>query len=102
MKLLSVSMLAVSAVAYKIGVISDIHTNPLYDATIDDKDECWSTGTNLAKKPMALARYGCDPSPEFIDMIFQRFNESFGEMDVILLTGDMVGHDMDPERDEFS
>jgi hypothetical protein len=50
----------------RIGVISDIHLNPYYDATASVDENCWSTATSKESDVWPLARYGCDPSPELV------------------------------------
>ena len=102
MKVFASALLYASATAFKVGLISDMHLNPYYDSTIDVADDCWSSGSTKADDVMALARYGCDPSAEFVEMVFQRFNEAFGEVDVMLVTGDFTGHDIDPHREDYT
>lgn len=35
-------------------------------------------------------------------MVLQRFKDAFGQVDFILMPGDMVGHGIDPHREEFT
>ena len=39
-----------------------------------------------------MGRYGCDPPTVLIEHMLTRFNEKFGEQDVILITGDFAAH----------
>ena len=59
--------LLVSTYGLSVGVISDMHTNLLYDSTIDASDDCWSSGNTKAETPSAWGRFGCDPSQELVD-----------------------------------
>ena len=86
------SLLAASCYGLTVGVISDMHTNLLYDATVDPADKCWSSGSSQAETPAAWARIGCDPSADLVDAMLQRMSETYGKPDVLLVTVDFVNH----------
>ena len=88
------------AYALKVGVISDMHTNLYYDADATDESNCWSTSGIVANSSSPWARFGCDPSSDLVDAMLQRYNEKFGKPDVLLVTGDHVGHGMSLDRGE--
>ena len=62
----------------RVGVISDLHTNTMFDANsaassnqvyVNENsvsDNCWATGP-LAEQPSPWARYGCDPSADLVE-----------------------------------
>ena len=39
-----------------------------------------------------IGRYGRDSPPILIETMLERINDKFGELDVILVTGDFIGH----------
>ena len=86
----------------KVGVISDMHTNTLYDPNIDPTDHCWSTGTAQASDRSSWARVGCDPSIDLVDAMLNRYVEKFGTPDVLLVTGDLICHNVSPDRGQGS
>ena len=45
------NLLVASSYGVTVGIISDMHTNLLYDPTIDASDDCWSTKSTLAESP---------------------------------------------------
>ena len=47
-----------------------------------------------------LARFDCDPSSTLVDYMLTRFTESFGSVDVLLVTGDHVAHELAPDLGE--
>ena len=47
-----------------------------------------------------LARFDCDPSSTLVDYMLTRFTESFGSVDVLLVTGDHVAHKVAPHLGE--
>lgn len=66
------SLLIVAATAYKIGVISDPHYNPLYDPNGASDNNC--TGPSSKSSDYApLGRYGCDMGPDMFDILLTRF-----------------------------
>ena len=60
-------LLLASVYGLSVGVISDMHTNLLYDPTVDSSDKCWSSGNKQADSPSAWGRFGCDPSVDLVD-----------------------------------
>ena len=94
------SLLAASCYGLTVGVISDMHTNLLYDATVDPADKCWSSGSSQAETPAAWARIGCDPSADLVDAMLQRMSETYGKPDVLLVTGDFVNHGISLHRED--
>lgn len=95
-------MIAAAAVGFtasqalKVGVISDMHTNLDYDswASLDDNCAAWSSTKEGSQAP--LGRIGCDPSLTLVDYMCQRFNEVFGDVDVVLVPGDLIEHSIAP------
>lgn len=92
-----------SSTATKIGLISDIHYNLNYDP---DSSKNYCTSSNLESyrtnvDPVAnLGRYGCDSNTDLIKTMLQRFNEKFGKVDVLLVTGDHAAHSVSAEDDD--
>jgi hypothetical protein len=63
-----------------------------YSPTIGEDDRCFSTGTTVDPVYAPLSRYGSDANEELVRSMYQRFNIKFGKVDVILISGDHVGH----------
>ena len=78
----------------KVGIVSDMHMNLDYDAMGGDDDNCTSSFEGQEMAP--LARFDCDPSSTLVDYMLTRFTESFGSVDVLLVTGDHVAHKVAP------
>ena len=91
-----IALAAVGTSALKVGVISDLHVNKSY-ALYGGTDNCWE-GVDMHEEPSAWARYGCDPSAEFVDAMLRHFVETFGQPDILLVNGDNVAHHIDVER----
>ena len=91
-----VALAAVETSALKVGVISDLHVNQKY-ALYGKTDNCWE-GVEMHDEPSPWARYGCDPSAEFVDAMLQHYVETFGKPDILLVNGDNVAHHIDVER----
>jgi hypothetical protein len=82
----------------KIGVISDSHFNTAYNP-YSSASMC--TGTEVSEEVVApLGRYGCDPSSELLDLMYNKFTESFGKVDVILIPGDSAAHKVAASHDD--
>ena len=47
-----------------------------------------------------IGRYGCDSPPILIETMLARMSEKFGNLDVILITGDFSGHHIAMRSDE--
>ena len=75
-------------------MISDLHTNLAYNSAGDDSDNCIS---DAGGQSAPLAQFGCDPSSTLVDYMLTRFTESFGTVDVLVVTGDHVAHDIAPD-----
>ena len=86
----------------KVGVISDMHTNTLYEPDVSASAKCWNTSTSEASDHSPWARYGCDPSIDLVDAMLKRFNEKFGKPDILLVSGDHICHGISPHRDEVT
>ena len=95
------AMLAGSAHALKVGVISDMHINMRYQPDGTGDDNC-ATGGGKADNYSPLAKYECDPSQQMAEYMVQRFVEAFGDVDVILAPGDAIAHGLAPDHDEES
>ena len=90
--------------ATKIGLISDLHYNLNYNPD-SSKDSCTSSSSFNSYEangdPVAnLGRYGCDANTDLIRTMLQRFNEKFGKVDVLLVTGDHTAHGVSAEEDD--
>ena len=86
---------ATSCYGLRVGVVSDFHTMLAYDSQVSDADDCKPGGAK-ASEIAPIGRINCDPSPTLVDFMLQRFNQAFGSVDVILVTGDHVGHGISP------
>ena len=75
----------------RIGVISDLHFNTLYNAA-SSSNHCIGTGSNSSELIAPLGRYNCDTSEALFDIMITRFKEQFGTVDVIIIPGDSVAH----------
>ena len=103
-------MLNIVSTATKIGLISDLHYNLNYNPD-SSKDSCTSSSSFNSYEangdPVAnLGRYGCDANTDLIRTMLQRFNEKFGKVDVLFVTGDHTAHsvsakDDDPTGEEY-
>ena len=72
-----------------------------YDSNTSKDSNCMRVdGTEAQNTSSPWARYGCDPSSELIDAMFQRYTEKFENPDVLLVTGDVVGHKISLHREE--
>lgn len=81
---------AAACAKLQIGVISDSHFNTAYNP-YSSTAKC--TGIEVSGESVApIGRYGCDPSEDLLDIMYTRFNESFGAVDVILVPGDSIAH----------
>ncbi|CDW83200.1 UNKNOWN [Stylonychia lemnae] len=102
---LTLSVVAVATNALKFAVLSDMHLQPYYDPNIDAQHFCQNyfiknklklsyqdliTSSDYAP----LGRLLCDPPADLIESFMRRINETEGQVDVILLTGDMIGHNL--------
>ena len=75
----------------RIGVISDLHFNVLYNPA-SSSSYCSGTGSTSSDLFAPLGRYSCDPSEALFDHMIARFKEQFGTVDVIIIPGDTVAH----------
>jgi len=90
---------ALTANALKVGVISDMHTNENYNSWASHSNKC-AAGGDYESLEAPIGRFKCDPSPTLIDYLFQRFTEVFGDVDVLLVTGDSVRHGTAPDHSD--
>ena len=51
-----------SAYGLKVGIITDLHTNPQYDPTISTDYDCVAQSGASTDVSAPLGRYGCDSS----------------------------------------
>lgn len=95
---------ALSAQALKVGVISDLHMNPYYSATASEDTNCVASNAagTVSNDTAPIGRINCDPSPVLVGYMLQRFTEAFGDVDVILVTGDHVAHKVSPHHGQGS
>ena len=91
-----VALAALETSALKVGVISDLHVNQKYDL-YGKTSNCW-VGIDMHEKPSPWARYGCDPSADFVDAMLRHYVDSFGYPDILLVNGDNVAHHVDVAR----
>jgi predicted phosphodiesterase len=89
-KIFAATLVAVATATLQIGVISDVHMNQAYNA-YNSGAKCTTAGTS-GEIVAPIDRYGCDGSPELIDLLFTRFAEAFGSVDVIIVPGDSAAH----------
>jgi hypothetical protein len=96
-------MKSIVGTATKIGLISDLHYNLFYNPD-SSKNSCTSSSQNIVEAngdPVAnLGRYGCDSNTDLIRTMFQRFNDKFGKVDVLLVTGDHTAHSVSAKDDD--
>ena len=84
-----------SAYGLKVGVITDMHTNPNYDPNISSKYDCVKQSGATTDVVAPLGRYGCDSSIALVDVMLQHFLDTWGKPDILLVTGDHVAHCID-------
>ena len=88
---LAAALFAAANANLRIGLISDSHFNTDYNP-YSSSSLCTGSGV-IPSDPIALlGRYGCDSSETLIDLMYSRFKEVFGDVDVILVPGDSVAH----------
>lgn len=82
--------------ALKVGLLSDLHLQLRYDEEIGTRSEglgdCMAGSGELSSIKAPIGRYGCDSPPVLIETMLSRMVEKFGELDVILITGDFAAH----------
>ena len=77
--------------------------NLSYDELASADDNCIAGGSGQAESQTSpIGRLDCDPSETLIDYMLQRFKKVFGEVDVLLVTGDHIAHDIAPHIDEIT
>ncbi len=100
MKLAAI-LFGLSAVsALRLAVFSDLHILPIYNPNVNNS--CWcSTGcsghqdvrADVASSVFApLGRLYCDPPLDLADAFFQKLQLEQPDLDILLVTGDIVGH----------
>ena len=116
-KRVSVALLSLAetsrVMSLKIGVISDLHTKMDYDPT--SSSNCRTSNSQLydpyishilqekyAETYAMLGRYGCDPSFELNQWILQHFRDTHPDLDLMIVIGDYVAHDVDPSREGWT
>ena len=97
-------MKSIVGTATKIGLISDLHYNLYYNPD-SSQHSCTSSSAadviDANGDPVAnLGRYGCDSNSDLIRTLFQRFNDKFGKVDVLLVTGDHTAHSVSAKDDD--
>jgi len=86
------ALAAATAYGLKVGVITDLHTDNYYNPTISANDDCnYSSGASTDVYA-PLSRYGCDANEDLIHVMLQHYRDTYGRPDVLLVTGDHVGH----------
>ena len=114
-KSVSVALLGLAetsrVMSLKIGVISDLHTKMDYDPTSSSNcrsSQLYDPNTSpILKETYAetyamLGRYGCDPSFEMNQWMLQHFRDTHSDLDLMLVIGDYVAHDVDPPREGWT
>jgi hypothetical protein len=91
-KALIASVILARANCLKIGLLSDIHTLPIYDQGVSADNQCVASASDEATVLAPLGRYGCDPSEALIRTMLQHFRDAFGRPDVLLIAGDHFAH----------
>ncbi len=85
---------AATAANLKIATLSDLHLFPFYEPTTASRPGyCWpNSGAALLDQPAYFGQFGCDPPELLVRTMFEKMNYDHDNIDVILLTGDLVGH----------
>jgi len=81
----------------KVGFLTDVHLHLRYDEYKGADGgqyggQCFRDDASTDVLPAPMGRYGCDPPQILLETMFQNFKDTFGEMDVIVVTGDFNGH----------
>ena len=96
--------LLLGASALKVGVVSDLHLNPVYDPTTSKKSCGRKTTFNIDSEVVKkfveltssdnapLARLGCDATHTLVDYVLQTLKKLDSDVDFITLNGDLIGH----------
>ena len=88
---------AAAAANLKIGVVSDPHYNAFYQPYASGSN-CMAADSGEVYAP--IGRYECDASPAMFDLMMTRFKDVFGEVDVLLVPGDHVAHQVSAKDDD--
>ena len=82
--------------ALKMGMISDMHLNLHYDASVAHAEtgsgHCVRGHGTPSSIHAPMGRYGCDAPTILIESMLQGFLEKEGKQDVILFTGNFAAH----------
>jgi 3',5'-cyclic AMP phosphodiesterase CpdA len=84
----------VQASQLKMATISDIHLFPRYNPLRASRpDYCWDySAADLLPQPAYFGQFKCDPPELLVRTMFDKINFDHENLDVILLTGDLVAH----------
>jgi len=88
------------------GLLADIHLEPAYSSNLTDYSWCLQRKGkefNISTEEAHFGRYGCNPDEVLVEAMFEKMRSEYGgNLDVILVLGDMVGHnyadELDPEK----
>ena len=82
------------AKVWKAAVLTDIHLTPGYYANItaDSYCEMKPEGVIYTSEVAYMGRMGCDAPIELIEKIMMKMNQSEGQIDILFMPGDFIGH----------
>ena len=88
--------------AWKVAVISDMHLNVKYRPDLSEKTFCEDNNGQAESAEMyaPYGRIGCDPPPLLLEKLLQRLNQTDGQIDILFLPGDFIGHSIPIEQDQ--
>lgn len=82
--------------ALKVGLISDLHLNLHYDASIGNdengKGDCIKGSGEPTNEHAPMGRYGCDAPTVLVENMLQAFLKKEGKQDVIFFSGNFAAH----------
>ncbi len=75
-------------------MLTDVHIDPEYYANITAETYCEKKpkGFNYTENVAHLGRLGCDAPIELFERILYKMNQSEGELDLLFMPGDFMGH----------
>ena len=80
----------------RIGLISDLHLHLNYNSHwgpyVDREGGCIKNSGTKQSDTAPMGRYGCDTPAVLIETMLEELDSSHGDLDVIIMTGDYVGH----------
>ena len=88
----------------KFGVLTDLHLNLDYQADLDAWKTYCNTGIHeqKAKDLAPFGRPGCDSPQLLVESLMKQMKQQHGDLDVILVPGDLVTHGLSVEMPEIN